>query len=111
MGKRALDESTVSEGGELGAPTTEKEEYEALCQLVSIIFVLSRVLMRVFWYDGCTLQVNQIASPMANRKLAKKVYKLIKKASKDKVRSLPFLLVYLYPFISGTPVETSSLSL
>ena len=63
MGKRSLSESKGEEAADaIGAPTTEKGEYEALCQLV-----------------------NPIASPMANRKLAKKVYKLIKQASKDKV--------------------------
>lgn len=43
------------------APTTDKEEYEALCQLV-----------------------NPIAQPMASRKLAKKIYKLVKKSAKEK---------------------------
>jgi H/ACA ribonucleoprotein complex subunit 2 len=42
-------------------PTTEREEYEALCQLV-----------------------NPIAQPLANRKLAKKLYKLVKKSAKEK---------------------------
>uniref|UniRef100_F1L9L8 H/ACA ribonucleoprotein complex subunit 2-like protein n=1 Tax=Ascaris suum TaxID=6253 RepID=F1L9L8_ASCSU len=43
------------------APTTEKGEYEELCGMV-----------------------NAIAQPLAGRKLAKKLYKLIKKASKEK---------------------------
>ena len=34
MGKRALDESVVSEA-DIAGPTTDKEEYEALCTLVS----------------------------------------------------------------------------
>lgn len=42
-------------------PVTDKGEYEELCQ-----------------------HVNAISQPLANRKLAKKVYKLIKKSSKDK---------------------------
>uniref|UniRef100_A0A8R1IUZ5 H/ACA ribonucleoprotein complex subunit 2 n=1 Tax=Caenorhabditis japonica TaxID=281687 RepID=A0A8R1IUZ5_CAEJA len=44
--------------GDATAPTTEKDEYQALCE-----------------------KVNEIAQPLANRKLAKKLYKLIKKAS------------------------------
>ncbi|KAH7727609.1 Protein Y48A6B.3 [Aphelenchoides avenae] len=51
-----VDQPTEAEG-----PVTEKGEYEELCQLV-----------------------NAIAQPLANRKLAKKLYKLIKKASKDR---------------------------
>ncbi|EFO86815.1 hypothetical protein GCK72_010329 [Caenorhabditis remanei] len=63
MGKRNLDEtmndSAVSEtAGDAPALTTEKDEYQALCELV-----------------------NPIAQPLASRKLAKKVYKLIKKAA------------------------------
>ncbi|MFH4980302.1 hypothetical protein AB6A40_007011 [Gnathostoma spinigerum] len=42
-------------------PSTEKDEYAELC-----------------------LYVNAIAQPLASRKLAKKIYKLIKKASKHK---------------------------
>ncbi|CAJ0579346.1 unnamed protein product, partial [Mesorhabditis spiculigera] len=61
MGKKslALDETmdtTVNE--EAGAPVTDKDAYEEQCALA-----------------------NEIASPMASRKLAKKVYKLVKKAS------------------------------
>uniref|UniRef100_A0A183CC04 Ribosomal_L7Ae domain-containing protein n=1 Tax=Globodera pallida TaxID=36090 RepID=A0A183CC04_GLOPA len=41
--------------------STDRDEYEELCQLV-----------------------NPIAKPLANRKLAKKVYKLVKKAAKEK---------------------------
>ncbi|CAI5445140.1 unnamed protein product [Caenorhabditis angaria] len=63
MGKRnvsesEMNESAVSANGELEAPTTEKDEYQTLCDLV-----------------------NPIAQPLANRKLAKKLYKLIKKSS------------------------------
>ncbi|GMR54241.1 hypothetical protein PMAYCL1PPCAC_24436, partial [Pristionchus mayeri] len=58
--KRKADEPFAEEGVAEG-PTTDKEEYEALCTLA-----------------------NAISQPMANRKLAKKVYKLIKKASKNK---------------------------
>ena len=39
----------------------DKEEYDALCQLV-----------------------NPIAQPLANRRLAKKVYKLVRKSTKEK---------------------------
>uniref|UniRef100_A0A0R3RJM6 Ribosomal_L7Ae domain-containing protein n=1 Tax=Elaeophora elaphi TaxID=1147741 RepID=A0A0R3RJM6_9BILA len=35
-------------------------------------------------YDGLCSMVNAIAHPLAPRKVAKKIYKLIKKASKDK---------------------------
>jgi H/ACA ribonucleoprotein complex subunit 2 len=42
-------------------PSTEKEEYSALCQLV-----------------------NPISQPLASRKLAKKLYKLVKKSAKEK---------------------------
>jgi len=45
----------------LSEPSTEKEEYEALMAFV-----------------------NPIATPMAPRKLAKKLYKLVRKASKEK---------------------------
>uniref|UniRef100_A0A914GU18 H/ACA ribonucleoprotein complex subunit 2 n=1 Tax=Globodera rostochiensis TaxID=31243 RepID=A0A914GU18_GLORO len=41
--------------------STDRDEYEELCQLV-----------------------NPIAKPLANRKLAKKVYKLVKKSAKEK---------------------------
>ncbi|CAI2349272.1 unnamed protein product [Caenorhabditis sp. 36 PRJEB53466] len=62
MGKKNLDEtaneSVVSEAAGDATLTTEKDEYQAMCELV-----------------------NPIAQPLANRKLAKKVYKLIKKAS------------------------------
>lgn len=46
---------------ELPEPTTEKGEYEELCAFV-----------------------NPIAQPLAGRKVAKKLYKLIKKAAKEK---------------------------
>ncbi|CAK5089746.1 unnamed protein product [Meloidogyne enterolobii] len=42
-------------------PVTEKEEYLSLCQLV-----------------------NPISQPLASRKLAKKLYKLVKKSAKEK---------------------------
>ncbi|CAB3403439.1 unnamed protein product [Caenorhabditis bovis] len=63
MGKRShndveMDDSAISAAGDPSAPTTEKDEYAALCALV-----------------------NPIAQPLANRKLAKKVYKLIKKSA------------------------------
>lgn len=45
----------------VAAPVTEKGEYEEFCE-----------------------KVNAISSPLASRKLAKKVYKLIKKASKKR---------------------------
>ncbi|KAL3097051.1 hypothetical protein niasHS_002767 [Heterodera schachtii] len=45
----------------VSAPTTDRDEYEELCKLV-----------------------NPISKPLSNRKLAKKVYKLVKKAAKEK---------------------------
>lgn len=54
-----LDEEVAQT--ELQGPTTDKDEYEELCQLV-----------------------NPIAQPLASRKLAKKLYKLIKKSSQQK---------------------------
>lgn len=55
-----IDEN-FTQTAEIQGPTTDKDEYEQLCQLV-----------------------NSIAHPLANRKLAKKIYKLIKKASQQK---------------------------
>uniref|UniRef100_A0A914DTK5 Ribosomal protein L7Ae/L30e/S12e/Gadd45 domain-containing protein n=1 Tax=Acrobeloides nanus TaxID=290746 RepID=A0A914DTK5_9BILA len=63
--KEELDETaaTIDTSGVqvLEGPTTEKGEYDELCE-----------------------HVNAISQPLANRKLAKKLYKLIKKASKEK---------------------------
>jgi len=52
-----LDETTASEVG----PSTDKDVYANLCSFV-----------------------NPIAQPLANRKLAKKLYKLVQKAAADK---------------------------
>ena len=51
-----MDTSVASSVGAVGEPSTDKEEYERLCGLV-----------------------NAIAMPMADRKTAKKLYKLVKK--------------------------------
>ncbi|CAJ0596338.1 unnamed protein product [Cylicocyclus nassatus] len=63
MGKREADESladaSMNESAVVDGPTTAKEEYEYLCTLV-----------------------NAISKPLANRKLAKKLYKLVKKSAK-----------------------------
>ncbi|PIO75765.1 ribosomal protein L7Ae [Teladorsagia circumcincta] len=63
MGKRNGDESladaSLNESALVDAPTTAKDEYEHLCSLV-----------------------NAIAKPLASRKLAKKLYKLVKKSAK-----------------------------
>jgi H/ACA ribonucleoprotein complex subunit 2 len=53
----SMNESTVDQTG----PSTEKDVYSELCGVV-----------------------NEIAQPLANRKLAKKLYKLVKKAAEDK---------------------------
>ncbi|CAJ0571557.1 unnamed protein product, partial [Mesorhabditis spiculigera] len=61
MGRKseaALDETMDTTVNGEAEPVTDKDAYEEQCALA-----------------------NEIASPMANRKLAKKVYKLIKKAS------------------------------
>ncbi|CAI4225367.1 unnamed protein product [Auanema sp. JU1783] len=60
MGKRTHDDSVadVSMNETIDGPSVEKDEYDQLCTLV-----------------------NSIAQPLANRKVAKKVYKLVKKAS------------------------------
>uniref|UniRef100_A0A7I4XWN7 H/ACA ribonucleoprotein complex subunit 2 n=1 Tax=Haemonchus contortus TaxID=6289 RepID=A0A7I4XWN7_HAECO len=63
MGKRNGEESiadaSLNESALVDAPSTAKEEYEHLCTLV-----------------------NAIAKPLANRKLAKKLYKLVRKSAK-----------------------------
>jgi H/ACA ribonucleoprotein complex subunit 2 len=62
--KEELDETAATidtSGVQVEGPTTEKGEYDELCE-----------------------HVNAISQPLANRKLAKKLYKLIKKASKEK---------------------------
>ncbi|KAJ1374505.1 hypothetical protein KIN20_037206 [Parelaphostrongylus tenuis] len=63
MGKRAHDESLVdasmNESISAEGPTTAADEYEHLCSLVNVI-----------------------AKPLASRKLAKKLYKLVRKSSK-----------------------------
>lgn len=63
MGKRNGDESMVdasmNESALIEGPTTAKDEYEHLCTLVNVI-----------------------SKPLASRKLAKKLYKLVKKSSK-----------------------------
>ncbi|VDO58540.1 unnamed protein product [Haemonchus placei] len=63
MGKRNGEESiadaSLNESALVDAPSTAKEEYEHLCSLV-----------------------NAIAKPLANRKLAKKLYKLVRKSAK-----------------------------
>lgn len=58
-------EENVAEVSQLVEPSVIKEEYEELCQLV-----------------------NPIAQPLAGRKIAKKIYKLVKKSSahKDYIR-------------------------
>uniref|UniRef100_A0A0N5A5M8 Ribosomal_L7Ae domain-containing protein n=1 Tax=Parastrongyloides trichosuri TaxID=131310 RepID=A0A0N5A5M8_PARTI len=65
MVKKELDEtmdtSELNISSNPTEPVTEKGEYELLCE-----------------------NVNSIAKPLASRKLAKKIYKLIKKASKEK---------------------------
>jgi H/ACA ribonucleoprotein complex subunit 2 len=53
----SMNESTVEQTG----PSTDKDVYAELCGVV-----------------------NNIAQPLANRKLAKKLYKLVKKAAADK---------------------------
>ncbi|WKX93166.1 hypothetical protein Q1695_010870 [Nippostrongylus brasiliensis] len=64
MGKRTAEESAVdasmSESAAVDTIATGKDEYEHLCTLV-----------------------NAIAKPLASRKLAKKLYKLVKKSSKE----------------------------
>ncbi|ETN86453.1 ribosomal protein L7Ae [Necator americanus] len=63
MGKRNGDESladaSLNESAIVDGPTTAKEEYEYLCSLVNVI-----------------------SKPLASRKLAKKIYKLVKKSAK-----------------------------
>lgn len=62
--QEALDdtqETMDTSGAAVEKPSTNREEYDELCQ-----------------------HVNAISQPLANRRLAKKLYKLIKKASKDK---------------------------
>lgn len=54
-------EAMETDENALPEPTTEKGEYEDLCAFV-----------------------NPIAQPLAGRKVAKKLYKLVKKASKEK---------------------------
>ncbi|CAJ0930372.1 unnamed protein product, partial [Mesorhabditis belari] len=66
MGRKTLDADeslmdTSVANETLGEPSTEKDVYTDQCALV-----------------------NAIASPLANRKLAKKVYKLIKKSTAEK---------------------------
>ncbi|KAG5684141.1 hypothetical protein PVAND_013382 [Polypedilum vanderplanki] len=39
-------------------------------------------------YDEKILNVNKISQPLASRKLAKKIYKLIKKASKERTKNI-----------------------
>ncbi|VDL68210.1 unnamed protein product [Nippostrongylus brasiliensis] len=64
MGKRSAEESAVdasmNESAAVDTIATGKDEYEHLCTLV-----------------------NAIAKPLASRKLAKKLYKLVKKSSKE----------------------------
>uniref|UniRef100_A0A0N5BBE2 Ribosomal_L7Ae domain-containing protein n=1 Tax=Strongyloides papillosus TaxID=174720 RepID=A0A0N5BBE2_STREA len=57
----SMDTSVLNESQRATEPVTEKGEYEELCE-----------------------NVNVIAKPLASRKVAKKVYKLIKKSSKEK---------------------------
>ncbi|KAE9416414.1 hypothetical protein Angca_008189 [Angiostrongylus cantonensis] len=63
MGKRVHEESVIdsslNETVLSVGPTTAKDEYEHLCSLVNVI-----------------------AKPLASRKLAKKLYKLVRKSSK-----------------------------
>ncbi|XGW22915.1 hypothetical protein V3C99_005276 [Haemonchus contortus] len=70
MGKRNGEESiadaSLNESALVDAPSTAKEEYEHLCSLV-----------------------NAIAKPLANRKLAKKLYKL--KAIRKKEKGIMIL--------------------
>uniref|UniRef100_A0A914VZJ3 H/ACA ribonucleoprotein complex subunit 2 n=2 Tax=Plectus sambesii TaxID=2011161 RepID=A0A914VZJ3_9BILA len=65
MGKLKVEPTeemeTDGKAGPLPEPTTEKGEYEDLCAFV-----------------------NPIAQPLAGRKIAKKLYKLVKKAAKEK---------------------------
>lgn len=56
-----VDESQITETSSTQIPVTEREEYEELCQLV-----------------------NPISKPLADRRLAKKIYKLVKKSAKEK---------------------------
>ncbi|CEF65947.1 H/ACA ribonucleoprotein complex subunit 2 [Strongyloides ratti] len=57
----SMDTSELDHSSRPTEPVTDKGDYEALCE-----------------------DVNIIAKPLATRKVAKKVYKLIKKASKEK---------------------------
>ncbi|VDM65153.1 unnamed protein product [Strongylus vulgaris] len=76
MGKRNADESladaSMNESAIVDGPSTAKEEYEYLCTLVRLVLV-----------GMYSLQVNAISKPLANRKLAKKLYKLVKKSAKQ----------------------------
>ena len=56
-----ISQESIPQQSDEPLPVTEKDEYYRLCQLV-----------------------NSISKPLANRKLAKKVYKLVKKSAKEK---------------------------